>query len=72
MGYQNIEFTFQLKKKKGYKKVATVSSKKSSYTITKYNKKKLKKGQKYYVQLRYVGKNGKKKVVSNIYSYVRL
>ena len=40
--------------------------------ITKYNKKKLKKGQKYYVQLRYVGKNGKKKVVSNIYSYVRL
>ena len=60
------------KEKKGYKKVATVSSKKSSYTITKYNKKNLKKGQKYYVQLRYVGKNGKKKVVSKIYSYVRL
>lgn len=71
-GVSEYRIYISTKEKKGYKKVATVSSKKSSYTITKYNKKKLKKGQKYYVQLRYVGKNGKKKVVSNIYSYVRL
>lgn len=71
-GVSEYRIYISTKEKKGYKKVATVSSKKSSYTITKYNKKNLKKGQKYYVQLRYVGKNGKKKVVSNIYSYVRL
>ena len=71
-GVSEYRIYISTKEKKGYKKVATVSSKKSSYTITKYNKKNLKKGQKYYVQLRYVGKNGKKKVVSKIYSYVRL
>ena len=71
-GVSEYRIYISTKEKKGYKKVVTVSSKKSSYTITKYNKKNLKKGQKYYVQLRYVGKNGKKKVVSNIYSYVRL
>ena len=69
-GVSEYQIYVSTKEKKGYKKVATVSSKKTRYTITKYNKKKLKKGQKYYVQLRYVGKNGKKKVVSNIYSYM--
>lgn len=69
-GVSEYQIYVSTKEKKGYKKAATVSSKKTSYTITKYNKKKLKKGQKYYVQLRYVGKNGKKKVVSNIYSYM--
>ena len=69
-GVSEYQIYVSTKEKKGYKKVATVSSKKTSYTITKYNKKKLKKGQKYYVQLRYVGKNGKKKIVSNIYSYM--
>lgn len=71
-GVSEYQIYVSTKEKKGYKKVATVSSKKTSYTVTKYNKKNLKKGQKYYVQLRYVGKNGKKKVVSNVYSYVRL
>lgn len=54
---------------KGYKKVATVSSKKAAkYTITKYNKKSLKKGQKYYVRLKYVSKVGSKKKVGTVYS----
>lgn len=54
---------------KGFKKVATVSSKKAAkYTITKCNKKNLKKGKTYYVQIRYVTKVGKKKVVSTAYS----
>lgn len=57
------------KSDKGFKKVATLSSKKAAkYTITKYNKKNLKKNTTYYVQVRYVTKVGKKKVVSNVYS----
>ncbi len=50
----------------GFKKVKTLSSKKTKYTITKCGKKKLKKGKTYYVQLRYQTKVGKKKVVSPI------
>lgn len=54
---------------KGFKKVATVSSKKAAkYTITKYNKKNLKKGKKYYVRLKYVFKVGNKKKVGTVYS----
>ena len=52
----------------GFKKVKSLSSKKSSYTITKCGKKKLKKGKTYYIQLRYQTKVGKKKVSSKIVS----
>ena len=52
----------------GFKKVKSLSSKKSSYTITKCGKKKLKKGKTYYIQLRYQTKVGKKKVTSKIVS----
>ncbi len=50
----------------GYKKVKSLSSKKTKYTITKCGKKKLKKGKKYYIRLEYLTKSGKKKVKSQI------
>ena len=64
-GYQVYVST---KSNGGFKKVKSLSSKKSSYTITKCGKKKLKKGKTYYVQLRYQTKVGKKKVFSKIVS----
>lgn len=64
-GYQVYVST---KSNGGFKKVRSLSSKKSSYTITKCGKKKLKKGKTYYVQLRYQTKVGKKKVSSKIVS----
>lgn len=62
-GYQVYIST---KSNSGFKKVKSLSSKKTKYTITKYGKKKLKKGKIYYVQLRYQTKVGKKKVTSPI------
>lgn len=64
-GYQVYVST---KSGSGFKKAKTLSAKKTKYTITKYGKKKLKKGTTYYVQLRYYTKVGKKKVVSNVLS----
>lgn len=64
-GYQVYVST---KSSSGFKKVKSLSSKKSSYTITKCGKKKLKKGKAYYIQLRYQTKVGKKKVTSKIVS----
>lgn len=64
-GYQVYVST---KSNGGFKKVKSLSSKKSSYTITKCGKKKLKKGKTYYIQLRYQTKVGKKKVSSKIVS----
>ena len=64
-GYQVYVST---KSNGGFKKVKSLSSKKSSYTITKCGKKKLKKGKRYYIQLRYQTKVGKKKVSSKIVS----
>lgn len=64
-GYQVYVST---KSGSGFKKVKTLSAKKTKYTITKCGKKKLKKGKTYYVQLRYYTKVGKKKVVSNVLS----
>lgn len=52
----------------GYKKVKSLSSKKTSIKITKYGKKKLKKGTTYYVKLTVKGKNGKKTVSSDVSS----
>lgn len=62
-GYQVYVST---KSNSGFKKVKTLSSKKTKYTVTKYGKKKLKKGKTYYIQLRYQTKVGKKKVTSTI------
>lgn len=52
----------------GYKKVKTLSSKKSSIKITKIGKKKLKKNTTYYVKLVAKGKSGKKTVSSDVNS----
>ena len=64
-GYQVYVST---KSNGGFKKVKSLSAKKTKYTITKCGKKKLKKGKTYYVQLRYQMKVGKKKVTSKIVS----
>lgn len=64
-GYQVYVST---KSSGGFKKVKSLSAKKSSYTIKKCGKKKLKKGKVYYIQLRYQTKVGKKKVTSKIVS----
>lgn len=66
-GYQVYVST---KSNSGFKKVKSLSSKKTKYTVTKYGKKKLKKGKTYYVELRYQTKVGKKKVTSTIVSVV--
>lgn len=64
-GYQVYVST---KSNGGFKKVKSLSAKKTKYTITKCGKKKLKKGKTYYIQLRYQTKVGKKKVSSKIVS----
>lgn len=54
------------KSNSGYKKVKTLKANKTKYTITKFNKKSLKKYQKYYVQIKYLRKVGKKTITSGI------
>lgn len=54
------------KEKAGYKKVKTLSAKKRSINITKYGKKKLKKGKRYYVKVIAKSKSGKKTVSSDV------
>ena len=68
-GYQVYIST---KSNSGFKKVKSLSSKKTKYTITKCGKKKLKKGKTYYVQLRYQTKVGKKKITSPIVGTVTI
>lgn len=67
-GVSKIKIQVSTKEKSGYKTVATLDGKKTSYTITKYNKKALKKGKKYYVRIIYQAKSGKKNYDSDIYS----
>lgn len=50
----------------GYQKVKTLSAKKRSITITKYKKKKLKKGATYYIKVVPRAKVGKKTVTSDV------
>ena len=65
-GVSQYKVYVSTKENSRYKLVKTLSSKKSKCVITKYGKKKLKKGKRYYVRLKYIGKNGKKKVTSGI------
>lgn len=67
-GVSKIKIQVSTKEKSGYKTVATLSGTKTSYTISKYNKKALKKGKKYYVRIIYQAKSGKKNYDSDIYS----
>lgn len=55
------------KENSGYKKVKTVSAKKRSVSITKVNKKRIKKGKKYYVKVVAQSKVGKKTVSSGAF-----
>lgn len=55
------------KQNAGYKKVKTLSAKKRTINITKYGKKKIKKGKTYYVKVVAKAKNGKKTVTSGAY-----
>lgn len=64
------EIAISTKKSKGYKKAATVSAKKKSYTIKKFSKKALKKKKKYYVKVRAYKKSGSTKVYGS-YSKIR-
>lgn len=50
----------------GFKKVKTLSSKKSSITITKMGKKKLKRNTRYYIKVVAMAKKGKKTVSSEV------
>ncbi|MCH5252072.1 MAG: fibronectin type III domain-containing protein [Lachnospiraceae bacterium] len=50
----------------GFKKVKTLGKKKTSITIKKCGKKKLKKRKTYYVRVKYLTKVGKKKVASGV------
>lgn len=50
----------------GYKKVANVSGSKNKITITKCGKSSLKKTKNYYIQVKYIGKVGGKKITSGI------
>lgn len=54
------------KKESGYKKVKSLKANKTTYSFTKFKKKALKKNQRYYIQIRYLRKVGKKTVTSKI------
>lgn len=65
-GASNYVVYISKSKDGGYKKVKSLSSKKSSIKITKIGKKKLKKNTTYYVKLVTKAKNGKKTVSSDV------
>lgn len=62
-GYQVYVSTSQKGK---YKKLKTLSAKKTSYSFTKIGKKKISKSKTYYIRLKYLTKVGKKNVASKI------
>lgn len=52
-GVTKIKVQISTKEKSGYKTAATLKGTKTGYTLSKYNKKALKKGKKYYVRILY-------------------
>lgn len=54
------------KSESGYKKVKTLGAKKTSLTIKKCGKKKLKKNKTYYIRVKFATKEGSKKITSGI------
>lgn len=50
----------------GFKKIKSLKANKTKYSFTKFKKKALKKNQRYYIQIRYLRKVGKKTVTSKI------
>lgn len=71
-GVSKIKIQISTKEKSGYKTCATISGKKTSYTITKYGKKSLKSGKTYYVRVVPQGKLGKKNVSSDTWIYGKI
>lgn len=68
-GYKVLVST---KENSGFKKVKTLSSKKTSITVTKCGKSKLKKSKKYYFRIQYLTKSGKKTITSGIMGTVSI
>lgn len=54
------------KSESGYKKIKTAKASATKYSFTKFNKKGLKKYQRYYIRIKYLTKVGKKTVTSGI------
>lgn len=65
-GISQYQVYISTKDGSGYKKAKTVSGSKNKVTITKCGKKSLKKSKRYYIQVKYIGKDGKKKITSGI------
>lgn len=71
-GVSKVKIQISTKENSGYKTCATLSGKKTSYTISKYGKSSLKKGKKYWVRITYQYKSGKKYYTSDVYSSARV
>ncbi len=67
-GVSKIKIQVSTKENSGYKTCATLSGSKTSYTISKYGKNKLKKGKTYYFKITYYAKSGKKTYSGDIIS----
>lgn len=63
-GVSKIKVQISTKEDSGYKTAATLKGTKTSYTISKYNKKALKKGKTYYVRILYYSGSNKGDIVS--------
>lgn len=70
-GISKYEVSVSTSKDSGYKKYKSLGSKKTSCSITKCGKKKLKKNKRYYVRIKYVTKEDGKSITSNVYSRIQ-
>lgn len=71
-GVSKIKVQISTKEKSGYKTCATLSGKKTGYTISKYGKSALKKGKTYYVRVIPQAKLSKKNVSSDTWIYGKI
>ncbi len=67
-GISKYKLSISTQKDGGYKNVKSLGSKKTSYTITKCGKKKIKKGKTYYIRIKYVTKVDGESITSRIYA----
>ncbi len=67
-GISKYKISISTQKDGGYKKVKSLGSKKTSYTITKCGKKKIKKGKTYYIRIKYLTKVDGESITSRIYA----
>ncbi|MGN0152835.1 MAG: fibronectin type III domain-containing protein [Lachnospiraceae bacterium] len=71
-GVSKIKIQISTNENSGYKTCATLSGKKTSYTISKYGKSSLKKGKNYYVKVTYQYKKGKNTYTSDVYGIAKV